>query len=84
MAAWSAECDDARTPMLSHGTAAAALTRREREVAQLASTGRSSRQIADELFLSTRTVDNHLQRTYEKLGISSRAELAEALAASDA
>jgi len=70
--------------MLLHGMAAAVLTRREREVADLAATGRSSRQIADELFLSPRTVDNHLQRVYDKLGISGRAELADALAAAGA
>jgi DNA-binding CsgD family transcriptional regulator len=29
--------------------------------------------------VSTRTVENHLQRTYEKLGVSGRSELAEAL-----
>lgn len=82
--AWASVCGDPCTPMLLHGMAAAVLTRREREVADLAATGRSSRQIADELFLSPRTVDNHLQRVYDKLGISGRAELADALAAAGA
>jgi DNA-binding NarL/FixJ family response regulator len=36
----------------------------------------SSPEIARELVVSVRTVDNHLQRTYAKLGISKRAELA--------
>lgn len=54
----------------------AALTEREREVADLASTGRRTRQIAAELRLSPRTVDVHLTRIYRKLNISSRAALA--------
>jgi DNA-binding NarL/FixJ family response regulator len=45
----------------------------------LAAVGHSNRQIAEELFLSVRTIENHLQRVYEKLGIRSRTELAAAL-----
>lgn len=56
------------------------LTRREREVALLAAQGLPSRAIAERLFLSSRTVDNHLARSYEKLGVRSRAELAHVLA----
>lgn len=59
----------------------AALTTREREIAQLAATGRSSRVIAAHLYLSPRTVDTHLARVYRKLGLSSRAALANLLAA---
>ncbi len=40
----------------------------------------ASKEIAERLFLSVRTVNNHLQRVYTKLGVSSRAELAETLA----
>jgi DNA-binding CsgD family transcriptional regulator len=71
-------CEHARTPPLldAHTEALDELTRREREIAALASTGLSSRQIADRLVVSVRTVDNHLQRAYRKLGISSRDELA--------
>ena len=57
------------------------LTKREREVAVLAAGGITSKDIADRLFVSVRTVDNHLGRVYEKLGISSRAELAEIVVA---
>jgi len=57
-----------------------ALTKREREVAVLAASGITSKDIADRLFVSVRTVDNHLGRVYDKLGISSRAELAEIMA----
>ncbi|MDE0802176.1 MAG: helix-turn-helix transcriptional regulator [Acidimicrobiales bacterium] len=56
-----------------------ALTRREREVAALAANGLTGPEIAGQLFLSVRTVNNHLQRAYQKLGIESRAGLADAL-----
>ena len=55
------------------------LTRREREVAELAAEGYRSREIAERLFLSTRTVESHLLRAYSKLGVRSRAELADLL-----
>jgi DNA-binding CsgD family transcriptional regulator len=45
----------------------------------LAAGGRSNTEIAEQLFLSRRTVENRLHRVYEKLGISGRDELAEAL-----
>lgn len=69
-------CPDARTPLLSGGAHRPVLTRRERDVATLAANGRTSRQIAEHLGLSVRTVDNHLSRAYTKLGVRSRAELA--------
>jgi len=55
------------------------LTEREREIALLAAAGHSSRAIAERLVLSVRTIDNHLGRIYDKLGVSNRAELAAAL-----
>jgi DNA-binding CsgD family transcriptional regulator len=76
-----AECGDARTPGLLLEDELFPLTRREREIAGLAAAGASSREIADKLFLSVRTVDNHLQKVYGKLGVNGRAELAEALTA---
>ena len=72
-------CQGARTPALSQGAAPAALTRREREVAMLAAGGRSSREIAGQLVVSVRTVENHLQRAYEKLGVRGRSDLAAVL-----
>jgi DNA-binding CsgD family transcriptional regulator len=55
------------------------LTASERRVASLASSGRSNRDIAQELFVSPKTVENHLGRVYTKLGIGNRRELAGAL-----
>lgn len=75
----AAACEGARTPALDVGLATTPLTRREREVAELAARGTTSKDIAEKLFVSTRTVENHLQRAYEKLGVRSRPELAEIL-----
>jgi DNA-binding CsgD family transcriptional regulator len=55
------------------------LTRAERDAAMLAAAGRSNKEIAQELYLSVRTVETRLQRIYDKLGITSRTELATAL-----
>ena len=52
------------------------LTRSEREVAQLAASGASNREIAEQLFVSRRTVESHLQRVYRKLDLHSRTQLA--------
>jgi len=57
----------------------AAITRREREIALLAARGLASKQIAARLFISSRTVDNHLAKVYVKLGVRTRAELAAVL-----
>ncbi|MGW3589282.1 LuxR C-terminal-related transcriptional regulator [Streptomyces fungicidicus] len=58
---------------------AAPLTSREREVAALAAGGLSNRDIAARLVVSVRTVENHLYRVYEKLGITARSDLGGAL-----
>jgi DNA-binding CsgD family transcriptional regulator len=58
----------------------AALTVREREIARLAATGRTSSEIAARLHVSPRTVDTHLSRVYHKLGLRSRTALASLLA----
>ncbi len=59
-----------------------ALTPSELRVAQLAAAGQTNRQIAQALFVTQRTVENHLTSTYAKLGISSRPELPATLAGS--
>jgi DNA-binding CsgD family transcriptional regulator len=72
-------CEGPVTPALQAVEVRAQLTPAERETAVLAAGGRSNTEIADQLFLSRRTVENRLHRVYEKLGISGRDELAEAL-----
>jgi DNA-binding CsgD family transcriptional regulator len=52
------------------------LTARESEIAGMAASGMTSTEIAARLRISSRTVENHLQRAYIKLGVSSRSELA--------
>jgi DNA-binding CsgD family transcriptional regulator len=51
------------------------LTRRESEVAALIAEGRSTREIADSLVLSKRTVDGHIENIFSKLHFNSRAQL---------
>jgi len=79
---WSSElaeqCEGARTPAL-FTSATTPLTQREREVAALAAAGLGNRAIAERLFVSLRTVENHLQRIYDKLGVAGREELTAAL-----
>ncbi|MGW3285187.1 LuxR C-terminal-related transcriptional regulator [Streptomyces sp. NPDC001002] len=70
-------CEGARTPLLSTiAGAVEPLTKREQEIALLAAAGKTSKAISQHLTLSVRTVDNHLQRIYLKLGVRSRADLA--------
>ncbi|MFD0580133.1 AAA family ATPase [Dactylosporangium darangshiense] len=60
-------------------TRTAALTAQERQIATLAATGLTNKQIGQQLFLSHRTVGAHLHRIFPKLGITSRAALRDAL-----
>ena len=53
-----------------------ALTRREREVAQLIAKGLTNKAIAAELVLPRRTVDGHVERLFAKLGVTTRAQAA--------
>ena len=59
--------------------AADALTAQEREIARLAASGLTNREIGQRLHLSHRTVGSHLYHAFPKLGITSRGELATAL-----
>ena len=60
------------------------LTEREREIALLVAAGRTNREIAEQLVLSTRTIEAHLRNVYGKLGVRSRVELTRALASGGA
>jgi DNA-binding CsgD family transcriptional regulator len=58
----------------------ASLTPSERRIAALAASGQSNREIAVALFVTPKTVEYHLRNAYRKLDITSRRELARALA----
>ncbi|MFC0533276.1 AAA family ATPase [Phytohabitans kaempferiae] len=79
-APWAAR---ARAELRAAGTSgsagAAALTPQEREIALLAATGLTNKEIGQRLHLSHRTVGAHLYRVFPKLGIGSRAALRDAL-----
>jgi DNA-binding CsgD family transcriptional regulator len=75
----AAFCEGADTPGLIRANTVIPLTAREREIATLAAEGLSSKDIADRLYLSVRTVNNHLQNAYSKFGVNSRAEMARLL-----
>ncbi|MBG0850354.1 AAA family ATPase [Streptomyces spinoverrucosus] len=62
-------------------TAAPELTAQERQIADLAATGLTNKEIGARLFLSPRTVGSHLHRLFPKLGITTRAALRAALEA---
>ncbi len=53
----------------SHG-----LTLRELQVLRLVVSGKTNKSVADELFISERTVDRHVSNIFNKLGLSSRVE----------
>jgi len=52
------------------------MSRREREVADLVALGLTNKAIAAKLFISDRTVENHVSSVFHKLGVTTRAELA--------
>jgi pimeloyl-ACP methyl ester carboxylesterase/DNA-binding CsgD family transcriptional regulator len=65
-----------RTEQPANDIAPAALSRREREVASLVARGLSNREIAGRLYLSERTIDNHVHHILDKLGFNSRVQVA--------
>jgi DNA-binding CsgD family transcriptional regulator len=62
-------------------TGPTALTPAEHRVAALAAAGHSNREIAEELYISLRTVETHLTHVFQKLNISTRTHLSDRLAA---
>ena len=74
-----ARCEGAVTPFARAVGARAQLTPAELDTALQAATGSTDKQIAELMHLSVRTVENRLHRVYQKLGLSHRRELAEAL-----
>jgi DNA-binding CsgD family transcriptional regulator len=74
----AARCEGPRTPALRLGDAdplVTQLTRREREVMELAARGLTNREIAEHLYVSIRTVNAHLNHVYGKLGLNDRTQL---------
>lgn len=67
------------SPALRRRTAVGRLTAREQQIVLAAAAGERTRSIAQRLHLSERTVENHLNRAYRKLGVAGRAELRDAL-----
>jgi DNA-binding CsgD family transcriptional regulator len=59
---------------------ASSLTPRQRQIVELAAAGKGNRAIAQQLFLSVKTVETHLAAGYRKLGVSTRVDLSAAVA----
>ena len=74
-----ATCAGTNSPPLATRTGSGPLSAREAEIAGLAATGLSNRQIAERLVVSERTVENHLYRVFIKLDVTTRDDLAAAL-----
>ena len=71
------------TRMPSRAQGADSLTPQELQIARLAASGLTNKQIAARLYLSPRTVGGHLYQTFPKLGITTRAALRDALGPAD-
>ena len=72
--------EQARTELARVGgrkprTDATELTQTEHQVARLAASGQTNKEIAQALFVTTHTVEAHLTNVYAKLGVRSRTEL---------
>ena len=78
---WSRRAVDEAARLGVRRNAGDSLTPSEREVAQLAASGLTNREVAERLFVSPKTVEANLSRVYSKLGIKSRAELGRVMAA---
>ncbi|WP_082946234.1 helix-turn-helix transcriptional regulator [Mycobacterium sp. E1747] len=71
----AARCGGAQTPALRRLGDQVGLTSAEHEAARLATSGRSNKEIAENLCVSVRSVEGRLQRVCTKLGISKRSQL---------
>jgi len=72
---WASRAEEQLGEIHEFPITSAGLTPTQWRIAERAAAGLSNRDIAEELFLSAKTVEMHLSRTYRKLGIRSRAQL---------
>jgi DNA-binding NarL/FixJ family response regulator len=70
------ECGGLCTPATRSPASPTPLTGRQREVAELVAAGLTNKEIADRLVTSVRTVEGHLYRACQRVGATSRADLA--------
>jgi DNA-binding CsgD family transcriptional regulator len=77
---WSAKANR-ELARVSGRTRSNGLTETERRVTELVAAGRANKEIANELFMTVRTVETHLTHVYAKLGVHSRTELVNRLSA---
>ena len=77
---WTARAErELRATGLASTPSSAPLTAQELQIAGLAASGLTNKEIAVRLYLSPRTVSGHLYRIFPKLGITTRAALRDAL-----
>jgi DNA-binding CsgD family transcriptional regulator len=80
---WAAKAKSELARIGGRASTPSQLTGTEQRVAELAAEGSTNREIADRLFISVKTVEANLSRTYHKLGIGSRRELGSTLGTLD-
>jgi DNA-binding CsgD family transcriptional regulator len=76
MTPWVAAIDDLHSSLVARRSGPASLSPRETEVAALVADGLTNRAIAERLFVSERTAQNHVQHILTKLGLANRAQIA--------
>jgi ATP/maltotriose-dependent transcriptional regulator MalT len=70
---------EARGPATADDSGVASLTKREREISELIADRMTNKEIAAHLFLSEKTIESHIRNVFNKLGASSRVEVARAI-----
>ncbi|MDT5241202.1 MAG: hypothetical protein QOD97_3400 [Mycobacterium sp.] len=80
----ASDCGGLCTPATRSPASPTPLTARQREVAELVAAGLSDKEIADRLYTSVRTVEGHLLRARQRVGATSRADLARIMRAGGA
>jgi DNA-binding CsgD family transcriptional regulator len=83
LAVWAGQADVELRAAGEHVATAvppAALTAQQQRIARLVADGATNREVAQQLFLSPRTIDHHLRNIFVRLGVRSRTELARRVA----